>query len=1005
MIAMSKQRIVAALVLLVVGVWRVGVGWGDEVATKAQQSTAPAAAVKPVADPFGDSLPDFARLRLGTVRFRQGSFIAALHYLPDGKTLVSIGSDQVMRFWEAASGRELYRFGAPINYNNAGVVGAPPDANSAIDQLADSAAPGQRALSPDGQRVATLEGDQTIKLWDPATGKEVGRLGKALVSGGGRTLLTFSPDGKVLAVFENDATGAGAVQTYDIATGKELVRVTGPQPPQEGQPVVFQVTSLTLSPDAKVLATMSNEAGVTNKLRLWQTATGKAIELEESDNINPNALQAGIIAFAADNQPNFFSPDGKLLGLVVTKSEPENGNGVSSVRLWDATSGKKVRDIGNQAEMISSLHFTPDGKGVALVISNLSVKVHDLQTGKEKYALPAAADKSVARVAFAPNSRSMAVAAADGSIQLYDAANGKPTHELKTPLTNVAAVYGGSVPLTFSTDSKTVAVSSGSMIRVFDVASGKEVHPVRAGHEGDIGALAISPDGKLLATSGSDGTVRLWDPATGKQLHQVGGAAAGDATQPNALGVIIVNAGASLAFSQDSRLLAIGWTEGTIDLLDLETMKRLHQLKGHDLQPMSLVFAANGKSLASAGMDGRVLWWDATTGKMRRVIAGKPLGEEGPEVPAAFAPGQVATFPCIAMSPDCRTLAVTMPDGGGHSIGLYELATVQLRRKLRIRGEGFNIPQGFGFGGGVGGFNPFAFAGGPIAQVGAMRFMPDGKRLLWTSGSTTHLLDVAKGKEIRRFGGQDEFVNSITVSPDGKLLAAASGDGSIQLWETSTGTALGQLTGHRGSVNSVAFTPDGKELISGGADTTALVWDVPRFQEETRLAPKPILDERLGVLWKQLGHEKAEQAYEAMRQLEDTPHQAVDLVRSQLKPAAAVDAKRIARLVADLENDRFEVRMRATQLLEKLGEVSESELRKRLADNPPLEVRQRVEQLLGKLMGPVTDPDRLRAQRGVEILEHIGTPAAKIALEALAKGAPEARLTQEAKEALARLGR
>src|SRR5262249_31073827 len=157
---------------------------------------------------------------------------------------------------------------------------------------------------------------------------------------------------------------------------------------------------------------------------------------------------------------------------------------------------------------------------------------------KEKYALPAAADKSVARVAFSPNSRSMAVAAADGSIQLYDAASGKPTHELKSPIINLAAFYGSSVPLTFSTDSRTVAVSRGSMIRVFDVASGKEVHPVRAGHEGDIGALAMSPDGKLLATSGSDGTVRLWDPATGKQLRQLGGVATGDVNQPNALGFI-----------------------------------------------------------------------------------------------------------------------------------------------------------------------------------------------------------------------------------------------------------------------------------------------------------------------------------------------------------------------------------------------------------------------------------------------------------------------------------
>jgi WD40 repeat protein len=996
---MSMQRTVAALVGIALGGWVVSRSiWADEPAP-AKAQPAPITAAKAATDPFGDPLPRFVRLRLGTLRFRHGNYIASLSYLPDGKTLVSMGSDQVFRFWEASSGRELYQFGTPVNYNNnPGVAVA---VANVVDEIAnDSNFAGQRTLSPDGKRVATQENDQTIKLWDPTTGKEVGRLGRPFGPGGSRIFPVFSENSKVLAAVEYDgsAVGVGVIQVFDVTTAKELARLIGPKPAEEGQQVVFQVTSLALSPDGKMVAALSNEAGVANKLRLWQTATGKATEPEDSSNINPINVQGGL-GGVAGNAMLFFTPDGKRLGLVVARTDQENGNNVFSIRLWDSATGKKLRDIGGQPEMISTLSFTGDGKTLAMVANNQTVKVHDVQNGKEKYVLPAPANTGVARAHFSPDGRTLAVSAQDGSIHLYDAAKGTPTHELKGPNT-LSAIFGNGGIIDFSTDSKTVAVASGSMVRLMDVASGKELHPVRAGHEAEVGALAVSPDGKLIVTAGGDNSVRLWDAASGKQVRQIDGPAA-DNNQLAAIGFVM--SGAPPAFSRDGRLLAIGWGDGNIDVWDMQTGKRAQQLKGHQLPPTSLAFAPNGKALASAGMDGRVLWWDATTGKMVRVIHGKPVGEEGPEIPNVVEVGGATALLSIAMAPDGRTLAVANQDQAGHSIALYELATAQLRRKLRFKAEGAGVAQGLGLIPGLGG-NPFGGGGGNFAFT-ELHFTPDGKGLLWTSGNTIRLVDVAKGKEIRRFGGQEDPIGGMAISPDGKLLAAASGDSTIQLWETASGTVIGQLTGHRGGVNAVAFTADGKELISGGADTTALVWDLPRFQEDTRLAPKPIVDERLGALWKQLGHEKAEQAYEAMRLLEDTPHQAVDLVRSQVKPAAAVDAKRIARLVADLENDRFEVRMRATQFLEKLGEITESALRKRLADNPPLEVRQRVEQLLDKLMGPVTDPDRLRAQRGVEILEHVGTPAAKLALEALAKGAPEARLTQEAKEALARLGR
>jgi WD40 repeat protein len=961
-------------------------------AKAADRPDAAADSARPGMDPFGDPLPAYARLRLGTVRFRQGSAITMLRYLPDGKTLVSAGSDQVIRFWEASTGKERYRFGTPFGNATASVLGllVAPDADIAF------AAAGVRALSPDGKRVATLETDQTIKLWDPATGKEVGQLGKPLTNNASRNLPVFSHNGKVLAVAEYDGLGGSAILVFDVATGKET-RLTAPEPKDEGQPG-FQLQTLALSPDGKTVISLGNESGVANKLRLWEVGAAKAVEVQDGANLNPNNGQAFVGTAAAPDQGLLFTPDGKQFGLIATTTNRESGANVFSLRLWDAGTGKKLRDIGGHPENIAGAYFSRDGAAVALVLNNQSVKVHDLTTGKEQYALAAAVNTAVMTVAFAPDGRTLAVGCGDNSIQLYDTAKGELRHNVKgTDNKGATAGYYYPLMVAFSTDSKTLAAAAGSMIRLWDVASGKETHPVRAGHEGTLNALAVAANGKLVATASGDNTVRLWDPASGKQLRLITGPTADGQALINAFGIVPPN-DVRVVISNDSRLLGIGWTDGSIDLWDVQAGQRLHQLKAHQLPIMSLAFAPNGKTLASGALDGRALWWDVGTGKMLRVVAGRPLADDGAELPPGLAgTGFDATL--IAMAPDGRTLAVASQDIGGPAIGLYETATFQLRRKLRFKSEAANAQLALlGAGNAV---SPFMGSG--LSGLGTLRFTPDGKGLLWTSGTTTRLVDLAKGKEIRRFGGQDDAVNGIAVSPDGKLLAGAGGDGTVQFWDVASGTVLGALTGHRGPVSTIAFTPDGQAVITGGADTTALVWDVPRFLEDTRLAPKELVDERLATLWKTLGSENAQEAFEALHQIRDVPKQAIALLRARVKPAPPTNPERIARLVADLESDRFEVRKFATLSLEKMGELTEPALRKRLADSPPLEVRQRLEHLLEKLAGPITDAERLRAHRSLEILEHIGTPEAKAVLQTLARGAPEARLTQEAKEALERL--
>jgi HEAT repeat protein len=143
--------------------------------------------------------------------------------------------------------------------------------------------------------------------------------------------------------------------------------------------------------------------------------------------------------------------------------------------------------------------------------------------------------------------------------------------------------------------------------------------------------------------------------------------------------------------------------------------------------------------------------------------------------------------------------------------------------------------------------------------------------------------------------------------------------------------------------------------------------------------------------------------YDALCALGARPGQALPLLKEQLRPVAAPDERRLARLLADLDDDAFAVRERTTADLEWLGELAVPALRRTLAGNPSPEVRRRAEAVLRMAEAPGLSSVRLRALRAVLLLEHLGTPEARGLLEKLAGGAPEAWLTREAKASLQRL--
>jgi hypothetical protein len=236
----------------------------------------------------------------------------------------------------------------------------------------------------------------------------------------------------------------------------------------------------------------------------------------------------------------------------------------------------------------------------------------------------------------------------------------------------------------------------------------------------------------------------------------------------------------------------------------------------------------------------------------------------------------------------------------------------------------------------------------------------------------------------------------LAFSRDGRALAGARSDGpGVLLWDLVSGDALPTLVGHRDEVYGVAFSPNGKSLASVSTDGTGLVWDLTH----------PGTKARLGT-WADLGSKDTVRARRAVWALAATPEKSVPLLRGRLRPVPLSASRRLDRLIAELDDERFEVRQRATRALEALGVDVEPALRKALAHGPPLEQRKRLERLLEPLQAQ--DKRRMSKEflgrlRAVEVLERSGTVDARAVLEKLAAGGRGFRLTEEARAALARV--
>jgi WD40 repeat protein len=784
------------------------------------------------------------------------------------------------------------------------------------------------------------------------------------------------------------------------------------------------IVAMAWTSDSKRLATGSQKDNA-GEFQLWDAATGKEIR----------SFGTGVVYLAS----LAFSPDDKSVAF---------GGGGGRLTLFEVETGSLLRQAGTANS--GQVHFAADGKTIVGVnrqnqitfveTPTLAVK-RTIETGNNMMkAMKQLGQNRYPVLAWSKDEKIMALAETDAAIAVIDVATGKRLHLLGH--TSPIRAFG------FAPDAKLLATAgSDELVHLWDTSTGKLVRDLR-GHTGAINALSWSPDGKCLVSGGADKTARFWDVDKAVEVRKID--PAGDIqtlefspdgkrlawSNTVALGIWDASTGkpildhdehfgpigSTAVLDKGARLLTSGG-DATIRLWDLKTGRKLNQINAGHAHPEAVAVTADGKWLATAGQDGTIRLLELPAGN---VVKEMPMPNSGANQNLAFSPdgrhlavtGGTRTLiweipsgqqlrelkhlegqmRALTISPDGKMLCTATAEGGLGLVHVWEVATGRQMRPL-------SIPP-----------NPELNEFGIPNLLSQLVFSPDGKLLAaMGADSPACVWDFTTGVVVRRFQEQDggtmrgfrfngmATTAAMAFSCDGRMLATSGSESQVQLWELASGKQRSVLEGHRSKVTSVTFLPDGKTLVAGAADGTVLCWDLAGRDRANPKQYRALTAGEVETQWRLLPDQDAAQAYVALLTLASSPNQALAKLQKQLQPVPFPDPKLTAQAIVDLASEKFNVREKAMADLKKAGDSAWSALREVLDRKPSLELRRRVQLLLGNQSDLVPTPERLFLIRSLELLEKLDMPEARALLQTLADGAPGAWLTEEAKVMLQRM--
>jgi serine/threonine-protein kinase len=519
----------------------------------------------------------------------------AVDVSPDGRTLA-------VRYWKRAA---------------SGMVGGVQLWNLALNELGrdlPSKTPITAwAWSRDGMTLATAAG-KLIAVWDVSSGREQSSWA---AHDAVTTCLAVSRDGAQVASASTQWSRGkgGEVRVWDALGGKQLAVLHTAEPP----------ASLAFGPE-DLLAVGTGQAQV-GHIEIHDWAKGESLSVLKGHG-------GPVMALA-------FGGDGRTLA---------SGGSDHTVRIWDVDAGKERNPLSRQHGPASRVVFAPDSRSLAVLIGPWEphVRLLDLAAGQERD-LPTDHRGGITAVGFTAGGK--AAAWGPWGATVWDAANGQVTAQLNAP--GDTKLWGELAP-----DGRTVAAANtkAPTIALWDIvapaASGPKL--TLPGHKGTLTALTFAPDGKTLATAGTDRTVILWNIAqSGRETPLLRFSLSGHRDSVVAL-----------AFSADSRLLASASPDGAVLLHETAGGVERATLSAPAGVVGSLLFSPDGKTLAGWSHHGLRLW-DVADRK---------------EIPV---PKSSGVLRAVAFAPDSRKLACACHDG---QVSIWQIGSAEATAERRLEG-------------------------------------------------------------------------------------------------------------------------------------------------------------------------------------------------------------------------------------------------------------------------------------------------------------------------------
>ena len=289
-------------------------------------------------------------------------------------------------------------------------------------------------------------------------------------------------------------------------------------------------------------------------------------------------------------------------------------------------------------------------------------------------------------------------------------------------------------------------------------------------HTDTVQSIAISPDGKTIASASDDGTVKLWEL---------------EGSNPNPIREIKDQGGwvKAVVFLSNRQIVTAG-QDKNIKIIDIESGKVVKTLSGHTNLINSVAIAPNSDLLASGSNDNTVNLWKISTGKLERSLVGHKDKIWG-----------------VAISPDGKQIVSASRD---KTLMIWDAKTGANLKTLKGHGEG----------------------------VTCVLVTPDGKQVI--SGGNDNIIrvwDMTSGKSVFTFTKHEGAIGALAITPDGNYLFSGSNESpnSIRLWNLKTRSLLWNLIGHLDLVTSLALTPDSLKLVSSSQDKSVNIWEVPKL--------------------------------------------------------------------------------------------------------------------------------------------------------------------------------